>query len=370
MKKIIYISSSTFPSTKANSVQVMKMCEQFGLTYEVLLYGIRNNSTLESNTDLFDFYGCDRNFQICLVNYYSNLIYSAVIFYKLLFNKSDIYYSRNFLIACLLFIIGKKNVVYEVHIDPQYGPFYNKIFKSILKYSNLKVVSISSKLKQIFVKYYSFNPDNVLVAHDAADQKKINISFRELNPNNINIGYIGNLYEGRGLELVCQLAKCNDNIKFNIIGGSDTEIKSLIGKYSYENLIFHGHVPHNKVSGYLKQQDILLAPYQKNLKVSGGEINTMDYMSPLKIFEYMASKRPMIISNLEIFHEVLDSNTAIIVEPDNFKSWNKAIHDLINDKSLYREISESAFVLFKAKYTIEQRVNSIINFINKSSIES
>jgi glycosyltransferase involved in cell wall biosynthesis len=365
MKKIIYISSSTFPSTKANSVQVMKMCEQFGFTNELHLYGIRNNSTNESNIDLHEYYGCDKNFKISLVNHNSNLIYSSIIFFKLLFNTSDIYYSRNFLIACLLKIICKKNVVFEVHVDPQFGPFYNKIFKPILKYTNLKVVAISSKLKQIFVDYYHFKPDKVLVAHDAADPKKINSSFQELNPENINVGYIGSLYEGRGLEIVCQLAKLNDSIKFNIIGGSDNEINSLKIKYSYANLIFHGHVPYNEVPDYIKQQNILLAPYQKNLKVAGGVINTMEYMSPLKIFEYMASKRPMIISNLEIIHEVLDSKTAMFADPENIIDWNKALNELINNKILYREISSASYSLFIEKYTVEERVNSIIDFIKK-----
>jgi hypothetical protein len=313
MKKIIYISSSTFPSTKANSVQVMKMCEQFGFTNELHLYGIRNNSTNESNIDLHEYYGCDKNFKISLVNHNSNLIYSSIIFFKLLFNTSDIYYSRNFLIACLLKIICKKNVVFEVHVDPQFGPFYNKIFKPILKYTNLKVVAISSKLKQIFVDYYHFKPDKVLVAHDAADPKKINSSFQ----------------------------------------------------YSYANLIFHGHVPYNEVPDYIKQQNILLAPYQKNLKVAGGVINTMEYMSPLKIFEYMASKRPMIISNLEIIHEVLDSKTAMFADPENIIDWNKALNELINNKILYREISSASYSLFIEKYTVEERVNSIIDFIKK-----
>ena len=49
----------------------------------------------------------------------------------------------------------------------------------------------------------------------------------------------------------------------------------------------------------MSEQLILLAPYQKDTIVPGGAI-TSDWMSPLKIFEYMSSKRPLISSNLEV----------------------------------------------------------------------
>jgi len=36
---------------------------------------------------------------------------------------------------------------------------------------------------------------------------------------------------------------------------------------------------------------VLLAPYQKEVAVGGGSGNTVDFMSPLKVFEYMSNKK-------------------------------------------------------------------------------
>ena len=60
--KLIYFSNSELFSKKANSIQVMKMCEAFAVCFdEVVLYAYSENGLIES---VYDFYDVKDNFSI------------------------------------------------------------------------------------------------------------------------------------------------------------------------------------------------------------------------------------------------------------------------------------------------------------------
>ena len=62
---------------------------------------------------------------------------------------------------------------------------------------------------------------------------------------------------------------------------------------------------------WLKSADVLVLPNKKGEKISER------YTSPLKLFEYMASGRPMIVSDLSSLREIVSAETAMFVEPND-----------------------------------------------------
>ena len=71
--------------------------------------------------------------------------------------------------------------------------------------------------------------------------------------------------------------------------------------------------------------DILLMPYSLNKVLtnsSGSSSNTAKYASPIKMFEYLASGRPILSSNLRVLKEILidtmksDSITSVKLAAD------------------------------------------------------
>ena len=60
-----------------------------------------------------------------------------------------------------------------------------------------------------------------------------------------------------------------------------------------------------------KAVDILVLPNSGKTEIS--RIRT----SPMKMFEYMASKRPIIASNLSSLREILNKDNSILVSPDS-----------------------------------------------------
>ena len=71
-------------------------------------------------------------------------------------------------------------------------------------------------------------------------------------------------------------------------------------------------------------------PYAKKVSVRSKSLNTADYCSPLKMFDYLASGRIIISSKLSGICEVLKHNeNSIIVENYEYKLWEQEIIKII-----------------------------------------
>ena len=115
------------------------------------------------------------------------------------------------------------------------------------------------------------------------------------------------------------------------------------------------------ISTILPKYKILLMPYQKKVGVLIKRIDVASYFSPLKLFEYMATGRIIIASNLRVYRKVLKNNhNSIILNPQNTNKWIETINNIFaSNKYDYLGINAKNDV---KKYTWEIRVNKIIKF--------
>ena len=114
----------------------------------------------------------------------------------------------------------------------------------------------------------------------------------------------GHLYRGRGMEMVIDLAERMPEVNFLWIGGTVEDVKiwrSRILARGLQNLTLTGFIPNQHLPFYQAASDVLFIPYEAGFTNSGGE-NISEVSSPMKIFEYMASERPIFSSDLPILH--------------------------------------------------------------------
>ena len=98
-----------------------------------------------------------------------------------------------------------------------------------------------------------------------------------------------------------------------------------------------GHKPYSEIPYWLKAADVLILPN------SGKEEISKHWTSPLKLFEYMASKRPIIASDLPSLSDVLNESNALLIEPDNPERIAEAIKNVLKDSNFSVKISNQAF---------------------------
>jgi glycosyltransferase involved in cell wall biosynthesis len=277
-------------------------------------------------------------------------------------NKKAILYTRSPEIAWLFKLRGYK-IFFEAHTYPESKNF---IFKLFLK--NIKIISITHGLKKVFVKN-GFDEKNILVASDAVDLEKFNIDISkkearkklDLPLDKKIIMYTGSfsVWGWKGIDLILDISKkFNKDFLFVLVGGNKKEVDVLNNKFKDSNLIAIEKVLHKKIPFYLKSADLLLLPNKK------GDIISEKYTSPLKLFEYMAGKRPIVASDLPSIREVLNKENCLFHRSDDAYDLAKKIKYLLANKEMADRLAKQAFLDVK-KYTWQKRAENIINFIRK-----
>lgn len=379
MKSLFYLSRSIIPSRNANSVHVMKMCDEFSkLGYEVTLAARYDRS--QRVEMVREQYGCVEAFSIMnpLPRLFNNMpvrialyLYSLFSFLKVYYTKPTVVFGRDVIPLLLLALFDRKrNVVIELHkpvAELHPSPIIKWCIDTLYqKRRNIKFVVISEALKQLILSEKVIEANDIKVFHDGATlPEKEQLKAVELRGrHSFNIGYTGHLYQGRGIEVILGLAARNPDVGFHLVGGTDSDIERWkLESSTIRNVYFYGHQPNYLVSSYLDSFDALLAPYQKVVTVSGGRGNTAEYMSPLKIFEYMAAKKPIICSNLPVLGEVLNGENAILVDNSSIEEWHIGLSKLIEDSDYAKKIASCAYKDLVNNYTWSIRANGIHDFI-------
>src|SRR5690606_27402465 len=120
------------------------------------------------------------------------------------------------------------------------------------------------------------------------------------------------------------------------------------------NVIFHGFKPHKDTPAFIKAFDLLIAPYCSEVYVKGANQsnNIAQWMSPLKIFEYMSSGVPFITSDLPVLREVLVHKVnAFLCRPENSDEWVAAIRELRRHPEVGKQMALQAKSDFLERYT-------------------
>ena len=378
--KIIYIANARIPTEKAHGIQIMKMCEAFAdAGSDIKLIVPRRLNNLKENP--FKYYGVKENFKIIrlptldLVKFgkigfwIQSISFSKFVTIYCLFKKVDIIYSRDELPLWFLSFF-KKNLVLEIHVAKK-----NFISKKVFKKVKI-IIAITKGLQQFYTKEYGTNTNKIHWSPDAVDLeefKSTSISQEDLRKQyNLPIdkkiiGWIGKLKtmgEGKGAEKLIkafpQIFKSNQDSFLMIVGTNPSENneiqdffkKSEIGVNSYKII---NHVSRNEVINYLKMSDLLIMNYPDTEHYA-------HYMSPMKLFEYMASGNPIVASDLPSIREILNEKNAILVEPDNTEVLAEGINKVLINKSFSEKITQQALIDVQ-NYTWKKRVKNILDFI-------
>lgn len=175
----------------------------------------------------------------------------------------------------------------------------------------------------------------------------------------LRIGYVGSLFPGKGMELIAKISKRSDH-EFVVIGGDEV----LIAKWKIKTegkVTFMGFLPNRDVPAQIAQFDIALAPYGLDISGNGTNYNLAKWMSPLKLFEYMAQARTIIVSDLPAIREVVkDQIEAMLCDPQNADEWSRVIDTLADDFALRERLGRHALDSFLRKFTWEKRARSIL----------
>jgi len=319
--------------------------------------------------DSREFYGTTSDFKIKTyptielsgVSFLTSFLYIFQIFQSS--KEETIFYGRD-LPSLLLCALLRRTFIYESHGIPHKKALI-LMEKLILKSCYLKgIVFISQSLKGL----YSISDSRVsnIVLHDSADPpKNLDDKMPLKGSFKFNTVYVGALYAGRGLDLIYKLAKRLPSFAFHLFGGGQEEVlneRQNIERLQLENVFFYGYISPKETYKCRNSADVLLMPYKKSVMTINNASETSRYMSPLKLFEYMASRKPIISSDHQVLQEVLeDGVNALLCDPENVEMWESALVKLYRSEELREKLANQAYEDFRRSYTWDKRASVILS---------
>ena len=258
----------------------------------------------------------------------------------------------------------------NIHKNRYLNAFWTRNLIRNSKHSKLvKFIGISGALRDFWVKA-GVPKEKTLALHDAVDGRQYS-AMEEQKPMRQMLGlsldkkivtYAGSLYRDRGIETILELAKSFREVLFIVVGGPEDRkrlYQSMCKDRGISNISFTGHVRHQKVKQYLVAADVLLMIWSRR-------VPTINYCSPLKMFEYMAAGRIIVGHAFPTILEVLkDGQNAYLASPDSFEDLREKLSSSLHE-TYPSAMAKRAKELVMKQYTWQARVRAILPFLEAS----
>jgi glycosyltransferase involved in cell wall biosynthesis len=352
---ILYVSSYTnLAARRANVTNVVYMCDalaRHGVTVWLVAF-VPWNKLLLSKSILTNI-DPDLNFKLIPIPYINlkgiYLLFDLLAFFLAvvaLINGCKVY-TRNCRFSRYLYRLNK-NFFIELHdfsLSTQY---------CLETCKNVKYFPISEGIINSIEN--KFSSRRMYLLPDAS--KLAEPSGYTIGAAGPTLTYVGSSNPGKGLEFILSLAEELKDLTFVLVG-------DLPKSKKLPNLIYMGYLHKRDISSIIQSSDILLAPYQSHVLDNAGN-DISNYMSPLKIFEYMESNTPFICTRAQFLQNFLVENEhCLMAETSDTKEWIEKIRLILEDNKVGSDLSRNARSYQQEFFTWEKRAQKVISIMRR-----
>jgi glycosyltransferase involved in cell wall biosynthesis len=166
------------------------------------------------------------------------------------------------------------------------------------------------------------------------------------------VSYTGHLYPAKGVDTLVRALPSLTDVHAVIAGGMPDDVsrtRRLAEALGVTNVTLTGHLPPDRIPLFLKASDAVVLPY------SAASRHSSRYTSPMKLFEYMAMKLPIVASDLPSVREVLtDGHDALLIPPDDPSALASSIRRVLGDRELAERLGVMAYQEAQKRTWIER----------------
>ncbi len=364
--KIAYVTNARFPTDWAHGTQIAHTCAALakaGAEVE-LLCPARAAFTAESP---FSYYRVPESFsfrrlftiELSGFGWFGFILqaasFSLAAFFELSKSSATIY-CRDEIVAAILLFLGKRNLVFESH---------NGAWRGWGAYAARRaraVVTVSRGLKEFYVtrgiasEKIHVIPNGIDLTDYAGLPSKEEARARLRLPLDKKIALYVGMFDGwKGMDtLLAAGALLPDDALMAVIGGED---KEHIADFARRNPKVHflGYRPTRELASNLAAADVLVIPNTGKNPISVG------FTSPLKLFAYMASGKPIVASDLPSIRELVSEKSAYLVIPDDAGALRDGILCALKDPDAPERARQARKDV--EQYTWDARAESILRAI-------
>ncbi|MGE0866770.1 MAG: glycosyltransferase family 4 protein [Vicinamibacterales bacterium] len=163
--------------------------------------------------------------------------------------------------------------------------------------------------------------------------------------------YTGTFEAYQGVDVLIEasaiLARRRPEIRVLVVGGEPAQVAAAKARAEAQGasavMVFTGQQPAREIPGFVQAADLLVSP-----RIRG--TNT-----PLKIYSYLRSGKPIVATNLLTHTQVLTPEIAMLVAPDA-EAIAGAVLELVEQPEQRRRLSAAARIVAQEKYSRESYV--------------
>lgn len=388
---LIYLANIRLPTEKAHGLQIVQNCEAFAANgAQVSLWTARrvNTPELRGVSDVWAHYGVQRNFALrrlpCLdlltlvperVDRLAQILFLVQLitftlsaFIAALFTRADAYYSRDPLVLLALSLIKpRRTLAYEAHSLA--GGRGGRLMQRLVTRRVGHVFATTRRLADDLIALGA-DPSRTYVAHDGVRRERFEgipdrDTARELvgwERDAFVVGYVGRLQTmamDKGVGVLVEALARVDGASIALVGGPDDLAEAFKRRWielgqDERRFLYAGQVAPERVPVYLSAFDVCAMPFPWTSHFAY-------HASPIKLFEYMASRRAVVASDLPSVREVVtDGESALLVPPGDVDALAAAIIRLRDDPALRDRLANNAHALVMEHYTWDARARAIL----------
>lgn len=383
--RITYFADIRFPLERANGVQTMETCHALARRGHDVRLVVRPDTAAPAR-DPFAYYGLQPLPSLAIERVRVPASPSArraayvagSVRRSLGRTRTDVLVTRDLTIAALLLRLPagvRPPVVYESHgFAPAVSTELPKMLSHAAGPSEAKrrrlerrerrvwqradgYITITAALARELEGRFGVRPRLAIVPDGARLGEISDVGLRPHATGGRVVGYAGHLYPWKGADVLLAAIARLPAVGALIVGGLAGEpdldrVRVLAERLAPGRVEFAGQVEPSRVAALLRQADVLVLPN------TPGRVSAA-YTSPLKLFEYMASGRPIVASDLPALREVLRPDVnAVLVEPGNAEALAAGLTRVLDDAELAARLAAGARDDVR-EYTWDRRADRI-----------
>lgn len=381
--KILYVTDTRLPTEKAHGLSTIKLAEAFAkLGVDIELVVPKRSGATVRIEEIEKAYQIETHFPIrfakCLdltrfalperLTYpirMMSLALGAALRARRDPKQDELFIFSHDSLVLFVFSFFRWPFFYDIHHFPSENFFYRRVLRHFFG------CAVQTKWKKRELnERFSVLLEKIVYWPNGTDVEKFQraISHEEAReelglPKEKSIAlYTGQLFSWKGVETLVKAAEeFSSAIVLYIVGGSDQDIRRFqkeIGYVPHEQIVFLPFQAHDRIPLWLHAADVLLLPNTAKQKVS------LYYTSPMKLFEYMASGTPMIVSDIPSIREIVDEEVSYFATPDDAHAFAEQIKAVLVDKGSSKKAREAQIRV--QCYTWEERARHILEYLTRS----
>lgn len=251
------------------------------------------------------------------------------------------------ILGCSDFILDMHDLCYT---DPLYLnlPFSKYVQRCIYKIERravknaAKVIVVSGPMKEFVVDEWDIPEDRVEVIPSGFFASKINDTISQNRVDPTVISRVGSLFVHLDIDAIIALAESlqETDVKIHLVGGgvAEDELKARVKKHNLENVAIRGWVPHDEALRIMQGSLLTFESIRDTM--------TTRLASPIKILNYAALGKPIVLSDVSELGEAFKENDAALVsDPSNIDQFVENVHLLLDDANLRNRLGNNALNL-------------------------